>query len=134
MHYLGQSRDDVRILSIGTTTTAFSLSHKTGRDLGSYQWLSNGRLFSTAMSAQQQLVDFMLGHQLKGRYLRIDAVQSREQEADLGLDVSTRAASRTIAGIAEGAYQKVASNPVLREFLEHRAPQAVFYNQSRSRL
>lgn len=125
--FLGQGLEDIRILSIGTTTARFSISHSTGPQLGAYQWFRGTRLLSTMIAAQQQLTDEMVKHVLRERYLRVDWEQSREQEADLGLDVATEAARKTIAGMADGAYQKVASNPFLQEMLRHRAPGPTFH-------
>ena len=48
----------------------------------------------------------ILRHKLGERYLRVDTEQSKEQEHDLGLDVATEAAQRTIHGPA-------AARPVL---------------------
>lgn len=126
-HFLEQSRDDVHVLSIGTTTSQFSLSHATGRKLGAVSWVRGGRLFSTMISAQQQLTDFLLKHQLGDRYLRIDAMQSREQEADLALDVATAAARKTISGLAQGAYQNIAANPRFLAMLNHTPSAPTFF-------
>jgi len=126
-HFLNQSRDDIRILSIGTTTSHYSLSHAVGRNLGSYQWMVGGRLMSTMISAQQQLTEYMLGHLLEGRYVRIDEPQSHEQEGDLGLDIATVDAQRTMRGLAAGAYQRASALPMLTAILAHVAVPPVFY-------
>jgi hypothetical protein len=78
-----------------------------------------GRLLRTIVSSQQQLVDYMLRHQLGERYLRIDAIQSEEQQADLALDVADANAQGTLLGLAEGSFQKVAADPRLQQFLSH---------------
>jgi patatin-like phospholipase/acyl hydrolase len=127
-HFLDQDRADLRVLSIGTTTTGFSLKRTLGRNMGSWKWMSRGRLFSTVVSAQQQLTNFILGHQLGERYLRIDAIQSPEQQVDLALDVATEAARGTLLGLAEGSYQKAFADPRLKEMLCHVAPAPQFYN------
>lgn len=126
-HFLGCDAKDVSILSIGTTTSKFSLGHTTGRYFGSYEWLASGRLWSTISAAQQQLVDFLMRHQLGERYVRIDQEQSREQEADLALDVATAAATQTIRGMAAGAYQAASSQPTFRRLLAHRPDEPRFY-------
>jgi hypothetical protein len=61
----------------------------------------------------------MLRHQLGDRYLRIDATQSEEQQADLALDVADENAQGTLLGLAEGSFQKVAADPRLQQFLSH---------------
>ena len=126
-HFLGCLREDVRILSIGTTTSRFSLAHATGRNLGAYQWMVGGRLMSTMISSQQQLTDYMLGHLLGDRYLRVDEPQSYEQEQDLALDVATPGAQRDLRGLAAAAFQRVSASPVLAEMLAHRPTPPVFH-------
>jgi patatin-like phospholipase/acyl hydrolase len=130
VHFLDQEASDVRILSVGTTSTGFSLKRSLGRNLGSLKWMSRGRLFATIVSAQQQLVDYMLGHQLGDRYLRIDASQSEEQQADLALDVADQDAQGTLLGLAEGSYQKFSADPRLAAFLSHVAPKPDFFNSA----
>jgi patatin-like phospholipase/acyl hydrolase len=126
-HFLGQDHDEIRIVSIGTTTAKFSFAHAAGTRLGGYQWLSGGRLFSTMISAQQQLVDFLLKHQFGDAYLRIDHLQSPEQQNDLGLDVATKAATQTIRGMADGAFQAISASKIFQDILAHRAPPPVFH-------
>lgn len=127
-HFLEQDAVDVHILSVGTTSAGFSLKRSLGRDLGSFKWMSGGRLFATVVSAQQQLVDYMLQHQLGNRYLRIDARQSEEQQADLALDVADENARGTLLGLAEGSYQAASADPRLAKFLAHDAPPPTFFN------
>lgn len=126
-NFLGAQKEDVRILSIGTTTSKFSLAHAIGSDLGAYQWLIGGRLWSTISAAQQQLVDFLMKHQLEDRYLRIDHQQSPEQQAYLGLDVATEDATKTIRGMADGAYQAATADPVFQEMLRHKPGAPKFF-------
>lgn len=118
-HFLNQNASDVSILSIGTTSTGFSVRRSLGRNLGSWKWMSRGRLFSTIVSAQQQLIDYILRHDLADRYFRIDAVQSPEQQADLALDVADEPARGTLLGLAEGSFQKASADPRLTTMLAH---------------
>ncbi len=128
-HFLEADRDDVRMLSIGTTTSKFSLAHATGSRLGAWQWLAKNRLWSTINAAQQQLVDFLMKHQLKERYFRIDYLQSPEQQAYLGLDVATLDATSTIRGMAEGAYQAATAAPLFQQMLQHRPAPPKFFHR-----
>ncbi|RWP01396.1 MAG: patatin [Mesorhizobium sp.] len=125
-HFCDQDISDVTLLSIGTTTTGFSLPTSLGPDLGIMQWMKNQRLMSTVMSSQQQIVDFMVGHQLRGRYMRIDAQPSNEQIVDLGLDLATPARRDTLLGLAEGEYQKVAGSPFIQRVLTHKRAKTDF--------
>jgi patatin-like phospholipase/acyl hydrolase len=129
-YFLRQSHSDVCILSIGTTSTGFSIRRSLGQQLGSLKWMSRGRLFSTIVSAQQQLVDYMLRHDLGERYFRIDAIQSPEQQADLALDVANEAARGTLIGLAEGSFQKATADPRLTKMLSHVAPTPQFFDRA----
>lgn len=122
--------EDVSILSIGTTTANFSLSHRTGTQLGALDWA--GRLPQTVISAQQMDVEYMLRHKLGDRYLRIDMVQSKEQERDLGLDVATDDAQRTIRAMASASHQAVVNNDTLKAILSHQPEKPHFYYQKTS--
>jgi predicted acylesterase/phospholipase RssA len=126
--FLDTKPSDVSILSIGTTTTGFSLPRSIGRELGSLKWTARGRLFSTIVSAQQQLVDFMLKHQLGDRYLRIDTRPGEEQQTDLAMDVADASARGTLLGLAEGSYQQFATNPRVVSMLAHQPAAPTFHN------
>ena len=119
--------EHVSILSIGTTTSQFSFSHSTGRNLGILDWFYDTRLMSVILSSQQKLTEFMLLHKLGDRYLRIDSIQSKAQERDLGLDVATLNAQSTIRGLASAALRETISSPVLRKMLQHTPPTPYFY-------
>ncbi|TIW23626.1 MAG: patatin [Mesorhizobium sp.] len=120
VHFCDQRVSDITLLSVGTTTTGFSLPASLGPDLGVVEWMKNERLISTVMSSQQQIVDFMVEHQLHDRYLRIDTRPSNEQIVDLGLDLATPARRETLLGLAEGAYQRVAGSPFIERVLAHK--------------
>ena len=79
------------------------------------------------ISAQQADVGYIVDHRLGDRYLRIDHVQSKEQERDLGLDVATEDAQKTIRGMASGSYQAVLNAPMLEAMLSQYAPTPRFY-------
>jgi hypothetical protein len=90
--------------------------------------MARGRLFSTTVSAQQQLIDFMLKHQLGDRYLRIDTRPGEEQQTDLAMDVADAAARGTLLGLAEGSYQQFATNPKLLSMFAHHPAAPVFHH------
>jgi uncharacterized protein len=129
-HFLGASRAEISLLSVGTTTSKFSFAHSTGKKLGLFQWARGQRLLKVAMASQQASVDFMMRHQLGERYLRIDAVQSPEQERDLALDVATDDAKKTIRSLAEASIQEVISNPFLDTLLKHNPNPPIFFEGS----
>jgi len=126
-HFLGASVDGVRLLSVGTTTAQFSFSHEHGNNIGITGWLSDQRLINVILASQQQSVGYMAAHRLGDRYLRLDALQSKEQERYLALDVATEAAQKTIRGLADSTAQEHASDPILKSILEHTAKVPTFY-------
>ncbi len=126
--FLDQDIKDINVLSIGTTTSQFSLPSSLGRNLGRKHWLENGRLASTVMSSQQQLVDFMLTHQLGDRYVRFDKQPSPEQISDLGLDLATKNRRQTLLGMADGCYQALSNNSRVLEMLKHQPPKPIFHH------
>ena len=127
-HFFGACTEDVQMLSIGTTTTQFSFSHAKGKHLGVLSWGSS--LAQTMLSSQQLETYYMLVHKLGDRHIRVDAVQSREQERALGLDVATEDAKRTIRGLASGSTQEVINNPRLEKMLAFEANEATFYHRT----
>ena len=124
-HFFQKHAEDVVMLSIGTTTSKFSFSHTLGLNLGTLAWAR--RFPQVLLSAQQLDVEYIIRHKLGGRYVRIDAEQSKEQERDLGLDVATEAASKTIRALAAATTQEILKNNTLMEILSHRADPPVFY-------
>jgi len=117
-HFLNVPDDAIRLLSVGTTSQKYSISFSAGRDLGVMDWIGAGRLFSTAISAQQQFVHMLALHRLGARYLHLDHEPSDEQAKDLGLDIATPAARKTLLGLAEKAATDVIAT-TLAPFLRH---------------
>jgi len=124
-HFFGVASDRVRMLSVGTTSTFFSVSHTIGRRLGIFGWYN--RLPQTAMSSQQLSAVNITTHRLGDRYIRIDAVQSSEQERDLSFDVATAEACRTLRALAAAAYQDSIGRAGVLEILSREAPEPTFF-------
>jgi patatin-like phospholipase/acyl hydrolase len=127
-HFLGQVREAIYLLSIGTTTTQYSFPHAHGRQFGLLKWSQQQRLVNVIISSQQHAVDYIMRHQLKERYLRLDASQSKEQERHLALDVATEDAQKTIRGLAAGTVQARINDAELQSFLSHEAAAPAFYH------
>ena len=126
-HFFDASTDDICMLSVGTTTTQFSLPHTGGRHLGIFGW--GRRLAPTLLSSQQLDISYIVQHKLEDRYIRIDEVQSKEQERDLGLDVATADAKKTIRGLASGSVQSAVNQDTLIQILKYQAPKPTFYHR-----
>ncbi|CCJ08219.1 CBASS cGAMP-activated phospholipase [Methylocystis sp. SC2] len=130
-HFLGQRIDDIHLLSIGTTTAQFSFAHAHGRQLGIWGWSRDQRLVNVIIASQQHSVNYMMCHRLADRYIRLDAIQSKEQERHLALDIATEAAQKTIRGLASATLQSSINIPLLQHFLAHRAPPPAFHHKVR---
>jgi patatin-like phospholipase/acyl hydrolase len=127
-HFFKRDVGDIFLLSVGTTTAQFSFAHAHGRQLGALGWMREQRLVNVMIAAQQYSVDFMMKHRLGDRYLRLDAVQSKEQERHLALDVATVQAQKTIKGLAEAIVQSSINNIFLKELLTYKALELIFYH------
>lgn len=117
-HFFGVPSEAVRILSVGTTTNMYSLSFESGRQLGIQGWMDENRLFSVTISSQQQLVDQLMQHKLLDRYYRLDAPPSNEQAKDLGLDIATETAQRTLIALGKKAASDILTTKLV-PFLQH---------------
>lgn len=118
-HFFDVPIDAQRLLSVGTTTQSYSLSLGDGRGFGIADWMENQRLFSVAISSQQQFIDRLVSHRMGDRYFRLDHEPSQEQASDLGLDVATDVAKKTLLALAD----KVTTDELgthLAQFLNHK--------------
>lgn len=116
-YYLGQPRERIRMLSIGTTTSNFSVPQRLGRNYGVMRWLRSARLFSTILAAQQQLTRAFLTHHLGPAYLRVDSIRAPGHELDLGFDSASEAGTRTIRSLADFAFENAMKHTDLTEYL-----------------
>lgn len=117
-HFLGAPQAAQRMLSIGTTTQSYALSHSLGRGLGIGDWVQGQRLLSVMISAQQQFAIQHVAHCLGERHLRIDHEPAAAQAQDLGLDRADAVARDTLLGLGS----KAASDALARltPLLQHR--------------
>jgi patatin-like phospholipase/acyl hydrolase len=116
-YYLGLPKDRIRMLSIGTTTSNFSVPQRLGRNYGVMRWLRRARLFSTILAAQQQLTRAFLTHHLGAAYLRLDSIRAPGHELDLGFDSASEAGTRTILSLADFAFENAMKHTDLPGFL-----------------
>jgi patatin-like phospholipase/acyl hydrolase len=117
-HFFDVQTEAIRILSVGTTTKSYSVSFGAGRQFGIADWMEDQRLFSVTISAQQQFVDQLIQHKLQDRYFRLDHEPSQEQARDLGLDVATDAARKTLKALADKVTTDVLGSK-LQPYLAH---------------
>lgn len=117
-HFFGVPVEAQRLLSIGTTTKSYSVSFESGRQFGIADWMEEQRLFSVTISSQQQFVDQLVAHRMDERYYRLDHEPSQEQAKDLGLDVATEAAKKTLIALAHKVTSDVLGSR-LAPYLSH---------------
>jgi patatin-like phospholipase/acyl hydrolase len=129
-HFLNQELADIRVLSVGTTTSNFSFSNAVGQNLGWAGWMAEQRLTSAMIASQQLNVDYMMQHMLGGAaYTRIDRVQSKEQERELRLDVATDTAKDDLLALAEASAREHLPKAPIRTMLSHQAAPAKFHHR-----
>lgn len=124
-HFFAVPSEAIRVLSIGTTTQSYSISFGMGRNFGIADWMEEQRLFSVIISSQQQFMNQLVTHRLADRYLRIDHEPSQEQGKDLGLDIATETARKTLKGLAEKEVTDILGTK-LQPYLAH-TPQLKIY-------
>lgn len=127
-HFFKQPEASVHVLSIGTTTSGFSFSHKIGKDLGFLKWMIGNRLISVILSSQQQCEEYMMKHKLQDRYIRIDEIPSKEQQEDLGLDVATKHAQGTLAALGKESAKIALGNNRIIDMLSYSAKEPIFFH------
>ena len=127
-HFFDVPSAALRLLSIGTTTQAYSIASSAGRQFGILDWMTNQRLFSVIISAQQQFVGQLVEHRLKERYVRIDHLAADEQARDLGLDMASPAAQATLTGLADKCVSDVLGTKLV-PFLAHKPQLEIFRGQ-----
>jgi patatin-like phospholipase/acyl hydrolase len=117
-HFMRIPASRVRMLSIGTGTAGYRPAAKVTEQDGAVDWLSEGRLILTLISVQQQHVQAMMEDRLRDRYLHIDG--DWPVDAELGIDIATPKAVKTLTGMAERSVLGLNMAQVTRQFLARR--------------
>jgi uncharacterized protein len=129
-HVFGAGIRDIRVLSVGTTTSRFSFAHDSGTQFGLLKWAMGQRPVQAALSSNQQIVDHVMRHRLGSRYVRLDAEQSREQQGALSLDTAHPDAQKTIRALAAVTAQAAFVNPDLTSILSNISPPPKFFHRA----
>ncbi|SFQ09345.1 Patatin-like phospholipase [Tranquillimonas alkanivorans] len=106
LHFLGQDVGDTEILSVGTTTAKFSFPGKLASNMGYKDWLTDQRLISVMISAQQMNTDFMMRHRFGERYVRVDSAPSASQLPEMRLDNASKSVSDDLKGLADASLRE----------------------------
>ena len=129
-HFFGSPSADIRVLSIGTTTSRFSFAHNSGTQFGLLKWAMGQRLVQATLSSQQQIVHHVMQHRLGSRYVRLDAEQSREQRGSLSLDTAHEDAQKTIRAMADVTTQASFKDPDLTSILSNISSPPKFFHRA----
>lgn len=126
--FLGQSREALRLVAIGTMSSKFTVDPRANRSGGSLDWggwnptVMPKRLFGLAISAQESLTHFQLRHRLQGgHYFHIDQDLTDERARAVALDKADAAAREVLLGAAGESSKAWLGNPEFRALLQHRA-------------
>jgi patatin-like phospholipase/acyl hydrolase len=120
--FFGRRRDDVFMLSVGTTRDLTALAAGADRSRGLLFWLRRNRLPEVVMGAQQALSWQLAREALGDRHLGINTARSREQADAVALDRGDPQSTATLKAMARHAVEEVCASPRLARFLAHRAP------------
>lgn len=131
--FLGQSREALRLVAIGTMSSKFTVDPSGNREGGTFDWggwnptVMPKRLFGLAISAQESLTDFQLRHRLHpGHYFHIDEDLTDERARAVALDKADAAAREVLLGAAAESSKTWLGKPEFRAVLQHRAHRPTF--------
>lgn len=133
---LGIDKSNIRILSVGTMSSRFTLRSGLNNNSGYGKgWSFGKKLFDLTISANEQMHSFMVQHALengklgpKTHYLSIDAAPTMQQGLDLDLDNSSKASLETLKANATQSASDVSGSELLATMLSHQADRSILIN------
>lgn len=117
--YLAPSRDQVFLMSVGTTSAEAAFASRGRLQRGLASWIRKNRLLDITMAAQQEHALQLCEGALGSQYFRINASQSEDQADVLALDSATPTATRTLRAMAQSSAARARSDPRMPQFLRH---------------
>lgn len=118
-HFLGKEPADLEILSVGTTTAKFSFPGNLASNMGLKDWLTDQRVISVMIAAQQMNTDFMMKHRFDERYVRVDSFPSASQLPEMRLDNASKSVSEDLKGLADASLQEHLPSIRAKGFFEY---------------
>ena len=131
--FFGRDPSGVRLLSVGTMSSKFTVDPRRNRSGGVLDWGGGSilkmprRLFGLSISAQEVLTEFMLGHQLDDRYVHVDDELRDERARAVALDIADHNAQEVLLGTATQRSKVCISMPAFRTLLEHSPSKPAFF-------
>ena len=126
-HFMNAPKDSIHLLSVGTTETSVALPISAGVDLGWLGWGTDLRLLNIIAASQEQCSTYMLGHTLGDRFIRINEKPSSAQQAEIGLDIATDIAQKTLKALGTISAQRVLGQSNVTDFFNHNVSKTNFY-------
>ncbi|TES79054.1 patatin [Burkholderia cepacia] len=141
--FFGVSRaeSDVRVLSIGTMSSKFTVNPKRNRSGGTIDWggwwpvNAPKRLFGLSISAQEAMTNKVLEHQFpEGKYVHIDDVLTDERAQAVALDKADAAAREVLLGSAAEAAKDFVGSAAFKNFMDYTAASPVYHYGPRANI
>lgn len=134
-HFLGQPRQNLHVMAIGTMSAKFTVDPHRNRDGGALDWGGwkpanmPKRLFGVSISSQETLVHHLLGHAIaSGQYHHLDEDLTDERARAVALDKTDRAAREILLGSAAECAKRALGNPLTLALLDRPAPKPTFHH------
>lgn len=131
--FLGADVSQLKLLSIGTMSSKFTVNPKKNRNGGAVDWGGGNpfkaaqRLFGLSISVQESLCDFMLMHRLGGRYTHIDEDLTDDRSKAVALDKADKNAQEVLRGAGLEKAKSCLGDPKLMNLFAHKAARPKFY-------
>jgi predicted acylesterase/phospholipase RssA len=119
--FFDQKDGEIKMLSVGTLSSSYSVPASINRKLGVMSWLKppSFPLIQTILAAQQQFSIQLVQHRLGPNYLRIDSTPSEAVMADIGLDKAGTTSQQALLGLASKDVSDVLGTDIVRSMLNH---------------
>lgn len=133
-HFLKVPVDAVRLLSIGTMSSKYTVDPSRNSDGGAVDWGGGDpiemsrRLFGLAISAHETLTYYMLRQRLsEDRYMHVDDTLTDQSARSVDLDKTNPAARQILLARAINRAKFVLNDPRLKTLVAYNAPDPAFY-------
>jgi len=118
--YLTPDRDQLHLVSVGTTTAEAAFASRGKLEPGAASWARGLKLLEVTMAAQQEHALDLCEQAIGNRFLRINASQSKDQADVLALDSATPEVKRTLKNMAADSIAAARKDARLPQILAHR--------------
>jgi uncharacterized protein len=131
--YFNISTEAVRVLSIGTMSSRFTVDARRTPNGGAFDWGGMNplnmprRLFGLSISVQEVLSCHMLNRRLGKSYMHIDDSLADERAKAVALDKTDAAAKQVLLGVAHERSKFCLGDPEFQRFLEHVPQTPIFF-------